>query len=405
MFKKIILIALFVGISAGVAFLLYRFFFASGGPSTPGTTPPITTPGGGLPTIGEGIPTAPGIGPGGLPMTPGQPGTAPGGQADAGPVAQLGEPGSIARAASQTTAGLNYYNSTDGRFYKIDGQGDIVQLSDRGFPYVSKAAWSADGSKAVIEFPDDSKIIYDFNKGTQVSIPKHWEDFAFSSDGRTIIGKSIGLDPANRWLISFAADGTGAKLIEPLGENADKVTVSVSPDAAIIAFSETGDPVGFDSRDILPIGQNQENLRALRVQGFDFIPKWSTDGNRLLYSAAAAGDDYLPTLWAVTADGTSVGGGRIKLDVHTWADKCSFTEANVVFCAEPVSLPRGAGLQRDIAASTPDRLVKIDLASGTVRNVTPSGFDSTIVSMKVSDDGLYMFAIDAFGRITKISLR
>lgn len=341
-----------------------------------------------------------------MPTTPGQPGTTPSGQqVDLGPVAQLGEPGSIARAASQTTAGLNYYNSSDGRFYKIDGQGNIVQLSDRGFPYVSKAAWSTDGSKAVIEFPDNSKIIYDFNKGTQISIPKHWEDFAFSSDGRTIIGKSIGLDPANRWLISFAADGTGAKLIEPLGENADKVTISVSPDASIIAFSETGDPVGFDSRDILPIGQNQENLAALRVQGFDFIPKWSNDGGRLLYSAAAASDNYLPTLWAVTADGTSVGSGRIKLDVNTWADKCSFTGGDIVFCAEPINLPRGAGLQRDIAASTPDRLVKIDLATGSVRNVTPSGFDSTVVSMKVSDDGLYMFAIDAFGRITKISLR
>jgi len=405
MLKKIILIFLFVGVTVGVAFMLYRFFFVSGQPVEPGVTPPVTTPGGGLPTAGEGVPTAPGEAPGGLPTAPGVPGAgAPEAALPEIPSAVLGTPGTIARDATPTAAGLNYYNTSDGKFYRIDGRGETVKLSDRTFPSVSGATWADDGSKAVVEFPDQSKIIYDFDGETQISIPKHWEDFDFSADGGTIVGKSIGLDPGNRWLISFASDGSNAKLIEPLGENADKVIVSVSPDEAIVAFSDTGDPVGFDSRDLLPIGQNQENLQAIRVEGFGFTPQWSPDGKRLLYSSAAAGDDYLPTLWAVRADGTSVGGGRVKLNVHTWADKCTFTGSDVVYCAEPVNLPTGAGLQRDIADTTPDRLVKIDLSSGTVRSVTPSGFGSTVKTMTLSDDGSALFVADAFGQITRVDL-
>ena len=94
----------------------------------------------------------------------------------------------------------------------------------------------------------------------------------------------------------------------------------------------------------------------------------------------------------------------MKLDVHTWADKCSFTSGDTVYCAEPIDLPAGAGLQRDIADGTPDRLLKIDLASGTVRSVTPEGFSSNVTSIKLSDDGSALFVADRTGNITKVPL-
>lgn len=402
MIKKIALIILFIGLSAGVAFLLYRFFFAGPAPTPPVTEPPVTEPVGGLPTAGEGRP--PGeviVGPDGLPVSPITPGEV---VEPAAPSAVLGEPGTVAFAATPTSGGLSYYNQTDGRFYRIDGDGKSVKLSDRVFPEASAVTWAGKGDKAVIEFPDASKIVYDFNQETQVTLPKHWEDFAFSADSEDIVAKSIGLDPANRWLVLAAADGSGTKLIEPLGENADKVTVSVSPDSSILAFSATAEPVGFDSRDLLPIGPNGENLKAMRVEGFDFIPQWSPDGKRLVYSVAAGSDDYLPALWVVRSDGNSVGGGRVKLNIRTWADKCTFASADIMYCAEPRGLPSGAGLQRDIADGTPDRLVKIDLNSGVARNVTPDDFGSTVDSMTVSADGSSLFVADATGSITKVPL-
>lgn len=409
MFKKIALIIIFLGASVGLAFMLYRFFFAGPAAPAPVTEPPITEPGGGgLPTAGEGVPTAPGEGQAvGLPGAPGTPTPTPGVTPEA-PSVSLAGANSFAISAAATTSGLGYYNESDGKFYHIDGRGDAVQLSDRSFPNVSAVTWAHDGNKAVIEFPDQTKIVYDFDQETQVTLPKHWEDFAFSADGKDIVAKSMGLDPDNRWLIIAASDGTSAKLVEPLGENADKVTVSVSPDSSILAFSATAEPVGFDSRDLLPIGPNGENLKAMRVEGFDFIPQWSPDGKRLIYSAAASTDDFLPTLWVTRADGNSVGGSRVKLNVHTWADKCTFADSNTMYCAEPTSLPSGAGLQRDIADTTPDRLLKIDLTSGVTRNIkVAGGLDDeipTVQSMTVADDGSALFIADKFGRITKVPL-
>jgi hypothetical protein len=406
MFKKIALVTLFIGVTIGMAFLLYRFFFADTAPSGPAPSETPTVPGGGLPTAGEGVPTTPVVtGPDGLPVAPATPTaptvpTAP----TIGEAEPIGVPGTVASVPTVTGAGLTYYNVGDDRFYRVDGRGDAVRLSERSFPSVTAATWSDAGDKAVLEFPDGSKIVYDFTAETQVTVPKHWEDFDFSSDGATIVGKSIGLDPANRWLISFAADGSSTRLIEPLGENADKVTVSVSPDASIVAFSDTGDPVGFDTRDLLPIGQNQENLAALRVEGFDFTPQWSPAGSRLLYSTAAAVDDYLPSLWVVRADGTSVGAGRTKIAVRTWADKCTFSGESALYCAAPRELPAGAGLQRDIADGTPDRLLRIDLTTGSARDITPRGFDASVKAMTISEDGTEAFVIDGSGAVVRVPL-
>jgi hypothetical protein len=403
MIKKIALIALFLLVSVGVAFMLYRFFFAGAPAEPPVTEPPVTTPGGGLPTAGEG--QGPGevpVGPDGLPVSPGAP-TAPD-AAPAGTTALLGTPGTVAAQVSPTGSGLNYYNEADGRFYRIDGNGSAVQLSDRNFPSVSDVTWAGRGDKAVIEFPDQSKIVYDFNNETQVTLPKHWEDFAFSADSGTIVAKSIGLDPDNRWLVAASSDGSSAKLIEPLGENADKVTVTVSPDTSVVAFSATAEPVGFDSRDLLPISPNGENLKAMRVDGFEFIPQWSPDGQRLVYSTAASSDDFLPAIWVATVDGSTVGERRVKLPVRTWADKCTFAGSDVMFCAEPRNLPSGAGLQRDIADGTPDRIVRVDLNSGTTRTISAEAFNLTVSSMQVSDDGSSLFVADAAGRITKVPL-
>src|SRR5690349_12282478 len=74
MFKKIALIVLFLGVTAGLAYLLYRFFFGAPSVTTPPTTGGSATTTGGLPTAGSGRPTTgTGTTPGGLPTSPGVP--------------------------------------------------------------------------------------------------------------------------------------------------------------------------------------------------------------------------------------------------------------------------------------------------------------------------------------------
>lgn len=406
MLKKIALIVLFIGVAAGMAFLLFKFFFA-GAPSTA----PVTGTGGGATVGGGGLPTA-GPGGGGTTVTGGQtgtPGLTPSGNipvvASGGPTAAPAVDAASVLSPSASGDALGYYNRDDGHFYRVLPDGSKISLSEKAFPSASDVKWSPQGDKALIEFPDQSKVIYDFTAQRQVSIPRHWEDVQFTGDGSTVIAKSMSLDPDSRWLVASAADGSGTKLIEPLGENGDKVTVSVSPDNAIVAFSDTADPVGFDSRDLLLIGQNGENLPALRVEGFGFIPEWSPDGDHLLYSAAAQRDSYLPTLWFVGANGNIVGSGRTNLGIHTWADKCTFSDADTVFCAVPDGLPEGAGLQRDIAIGVPDNLVRIDLKNGTSNIIGRPAEDTSISNLTVAEDGSRLFFTDDQGVLREMRLR
>lgn len=402
MIKKIALLLLFVGVTVGVAFLLYKFFFTAPTTTPPGTgvTPP---PVGGLPSAGNGQPGGGTTGPGvtNLPPAANLPTVAGTGGNTASP--ELTQDTVLQPKASQ--GGLNYYDQNDGHFYRTLPDGSTELMSQQAFTSASAVTWAPKGDKAIIEFPDASKVVYDFTQQRQVTIPNHWEDPSFNGDGTSIIAKSEALDPDNRWLVAMAADGSGTKLIEPLGDNGDKVTISPSPNSAIVAFSDTSQPVGFDTRDLLPIGQNGENFKALRIEGFDFTPQWSPDDTHLLYSAASQQDNYMPTLWFVTGNGDDIGAGRVNLGIHTWADKCTFQDASTVYCAVPDSLPTGAGLQRDIANSTPDHIERIDLRSGTARTIARPETDMTIDTMSVSADGSTLFFTDLGGTLRKMQLR
>ena len=220
-----------------------------------------------------------------------------------------------------------------------------------------------------------------------------------------LAAKTIGTDENNRWLITFNSDGTGAKLIEPLGQNADKVIVNVSPDAEIIAFSQTGSAVGFDTKEILPVGQNQENFKALRIEGFGFSPLWTPDGKSLVYSTASADSQYRPSLWFVNAKGDAIGRNRSQLGVHTWADKCTFAGASSVYCAVPQLLPEGAGLERGIVAGTPDSIVKIDLLSGAITTLGTPSTPTEIKKLTVSEGEDKLFFVSSSGSLEEMRLR
>lgn len=258
---------------------------------------------------------------------------------------------------------LRYQNISDGKFYGIKN-GQLEKLSDQVFYNVEKVTWAKTRNKAVIEYPDDTKIIYDFESKRQTTLPKHWEDFTFSPDGSEVASKSLGLAAENRWLITTKDDGTGTQLIEPLGDNADKVTMSWSPSKQVVAFSATGEPQGADRREILLIGLNGENFKSIIVEGLDFQPAWSPSGKKLLYSVDSARSEFKPELWVVNAYGDTIGSGRQMLGVYTWANKCTFADDNTLYCAVPRYLPEGAGMSPAIAADIPDDLFRIDVRSG-----------------------------------------
>ncbi len=381
--KKILLAVLVVVIAIGLGFGLY-FLFKKTGPT--GTLPDGTAPGDGgqLPGSGDRPPTptdtTPGTGSSGVLPSAGVTPAVPSPSFFEQPAVQKISPDFATFPSVNTGGVVRYHNAGDGKFYRIQPDGQIRALADQQFYNVQKVTWAKTADKAILEYPDGSKIVYDFNLKKQTTLPKHWEDFSFSPDSSEIAAKSLGLSPENRWLITTKDDGSGTTLIEPLGENANLVDIAWSPSRQTVALSQTGQALGLDRREVLLIGLKGENFKSTIVEGLDFLPQWSPTGKKLLYSVDSARSDFKPELWIVNAFGDSIGTGRLNLGITTWADKCSFGGDDTLFCAVPRDLPQGAGMSPEIAKDSYDDLYKIDLKTGT-KTPIPLGADYHLMNI------------------------
>ena len=393
--KKILLITGLLAIAGLIAFGLYTMFkrVTPSGVLKPGQ---VSTTTGKLPSAGgrePGATTTTGTQPGeqGLPSAGYIPQTTPG-YYKSTPVNKITS--DYAAFPSMDNAGaLRYYNAADGKFYQVLNDGKIKEMTDEIFYNVEKVTWAKNADKAVLEYPDKAKIIYNFDSKKQVSIPSHWEDFSFSPDSSELAAKSVGLSTENRWLIVFNDDGTGTKLIEPMGNNADKVTVDWSPSRQVVAFSQTGEPLGLERKEVLFVGLNGENFKSAIVEGQDFRSQWSPTGQRLLYSVYSSRTNYKPELWVVDSYGDNIGSNRQTLKLNTWAEKCAFQDDTTLYCAVPKNLPDGAGMLPELSAGVYDDLYKIDLTTGLKTSV-PLGDDYEIGKISFDSKGEKIYFTD-----------
>lgn len=395
-FKKLLTLLLLLAVAAAIGFGIYYLFFRQ-------TVTPV-------PTANENV-----NGAGGGGLTPAEPGApipgvnAPDGQLPAGgpsPIANGGETKvtpvtSVPTVSATLTAGggISYYNRTDGKFYRTNPDGTTTSLSNKNFYNVDSAKFDPSGNKAILEFPDGSNIFYDFVNNRQVTLPQHWEAFDFNPQGDQIVAKSMGLDPAARFLIVANPDGSAATAVQELGENGDKVQVAWSPNNQMIATATTGQSYGLDRKEVYFIGKNQENFKSMIVEGLNFQPQWAPSGNQLLYSVAGSISDWKPELWIVDAIGDDIGKNRHSLNINTFADKCAFSGDNTLYCAVPNDMPRGAGLQPSILDTTPDSIYKIDLSTGLQTRVAKPEGSHTIGKMMISPDGKKLYFVDKAGGI------
>ncbi len=378
--KRVIYIVAFILSCVVIAFGLYVAFFRS---TAPTTEEPVVTTGGTLPTAGEGVPSegTPGIG-GQLP--PADTTTTP---------ATTSLTNRNVQYPTISGNGVGYYDENDGKFYRIDEFGNVIALSSKTFPKVESATWNENGSKAVLEFPDGSNIIYDFDTQTQVTLPNHWEDFQFSPNTDEIAAKSIGLNVDNRYLLVTNADGSQTKAVQALGENADLVQISWAPNNQVIAFSDTAQNQagGLDQMTILPVGMNQENLKGLTIQGRGFMPKWSPDGKTLLYSSHSDFSNEKPLLWLVNGSIGSLGESRQNLNLNTWADKCTFANATTLYCAVPQGIPANTALIRGKWRTAQDVLYKVDITSGKVELAQTFTEPTSMEQLMIDPTGTNLF--------------
>ncbi len=389
--KRILLALGLIIIAIGAAIGIYFVFFRR--PIAPPVAPRVEAPGvpeAGLPTAGPGVPgVAPPPVPGVLPVAPK---IAQGGPTETTPLTERAVKSAALSGDGRTVA---YYDEADGKFYRVGADGKVSALSGKKFFNVDTITWAPGARRAILEYPDGANVMYDFERDEQVTLPKHWEDYDFSPTGDQIISKSIGVNPDNRWLVVANADGSEARAIEALGENADKVTVAWSPNDQVVAFSETGRAQGFDASEVYLVGKNHENFKSLIVEGRDFRPLWSADGKQVLYSVYNSENGYRPTLWIAGGEGDDIGANRHSIGLDTWADKCTFTNATTVYCAVPTSLQEGIGLQPTLAVGVPDQIYRIDVAAGTKTLVGSPAENASISRLIVGDDGRYLYYTDA----------
>ncbi len=408
--KRVLLIVGLLAVAGLIGYGIY--YFAIVRPSQEDVAPgEVVTPG-----TGTGLPTAPrrtstvDVGTPTTPVTPGTGGTT----VPTTPGGAFYQPTPVRQLASTTPSFLSitpsgrarYHDLTNGKFYRILPDGSVRALSDKEFFNVQSVTWAPSSDKAVITYPDGFKTLYNFETQRQVTLPEHWTDFSFSPDGSQIAAKSLGLSRENRWLVTFNDDGTGTQLIEPLGDFADRVTVSWSPSRQTVAFSQTGEPIGYDRRQILLIGQRGENFKPLTVEGLNFQPSWSPTGRKLLYSIDSVRTNFKPELWITDAYGDSIDNNRQSLKLNTWANKCAFGgDDTTLFCAVPRELPDGAGLSPELAMASADDVFKIDLKTGSRSVINLGEQDYRIANINFDRQSNRLIFTDVgFGGVFQVGL-
>lgn len=391
-YKRVIFILVFLLAVSGIAYFLYLSFFK---PSLTPAPEQETKP------AGSGQLTPSPVGPGQVVTEPGAgeiPGTIeelkPAEKANGGltKTKKISETPALDPTLSGNGTDVNFYDKTNGKFYRLDQDGQAIPLSDKVFHNVQNITWSPGKNKAILEYPDGANIVYDFNTGKQVTLPKHWEDFGFSPDGNKIITKSIGLDVENRWLAISNADGSGSKPLEFIGKNADSVYPAWSPNNEIVAMYTRG--VDLNRQEVFFVGQNKENFKSTIVEGRGFEPMWSEDGDKLAYSVYSLSDDMKPELWIVDSQGDSIGANRKKINLQTWASKCTFTDNTTMYCGVPEYLDEGAGLFPEMAQKTKDNLYKVNVQTGEKELIAIPDNSYNMSNLMVSQDKKNLYFTD-----------
>lgn len=419
-YQKILLVVAFLLAIVVIAYFIWTTFFSSFTSPVPSETATDTT--GRLPEAGQGgFEPGDATGPGGLPE-PEEPSTDTAKEPPIYPEPSLKDDGPrdiatggltktnlvvntqvLGASLAANGRDMQYYDYQTGKFYRLDKNGEPQALSDKVFYAVENVTWSPKKNTAILEYPDGSNIVYDFDREKQITLPAHWEDFEFSSSGEQVVAKSLGLDPDNRYLIISNTDGSEVKALEYIGKNDDKVIPKWSPTNQIAAMYTRG--LDFDRQTLYFIGLNDENFKSTVVEGRGLSAQWSEKGDKLLYSAYNSTSNLMPELWIVNAQGENIGKGRKKLNLQTWANKCAFSDDRYVYCAVPKELPEGAGLFPELALRTSDDLYKVDTVTGLRSLVAVPDGEYNMSDITLSSDRSNLYFTDKNRQIYNIRLK
>lgn len=408
-YKRLALVLLFLVITIGIGITIYYVFFRNVfGPGGNENTNGVVT----LPNANENRNVTGNVNVGGqlpnanastLPPRP----VAQGGETEVLPVTTT-IPGGTALAPNGQD--LLTYDPTTGQFFEISPDGRTrTPLTDDRYPAADRVTWSPLRDKAILEFPDDSKFLYDFRSKRQYTLAPEMEDISFSPSADRISFKFIGEDPEDRLLVISNFDGTGSRTIEPLANKASQFDVDWSAAGNIVAtFHES---IDANRQRVIPLGQLGENFSSFNVPGRGYQGDYSPSGEFLLYSVFTKESAYNPELYVADGRAESFGQRNVKLDLQTWPDKCTFGSGTTIYCAVPKYLEQGTALYPELASGIPDDIYRIDLTTG-LKQLVAIPVDSsgrsvyTISQMYLSaDESILYFHDQRTNQVSKIQLR
>jgi hypothetical protein len=406
--KRILYALVFLAAIVAIGYILYVVFFApSQGGNNQNQNQNVNGGIGGLPNINDILNNINSSNTNGAAGIPGIDTVANGGLTET----EVLTPQTDTQQPSQGADGsLRYYDATDGKFYKVDGNGKITQMGDAQFRGVENVTWADASNETILEFPDGSNVYYNLDTKKQVTLPKEFEAFDFSPNSSQIAFKYMNIDPERRVLAVSNPDGSSARTLESLGDHADRVTVNWSPTGKIAAsYAEF---IDLNRQEVGFVGLKGENFKGTIVEGRGLQSQYSEDGKNLLYSVYSSSTDYKPSLWIVGADGDAIGSNRKELQLNTFAEKCAFTaDSTTVYCGVPSDQKYGYGLEPDILNGVSDDIYKINLVTGTKTKVaTPVGKNGQAIysvdSMMVSTDGSQIYFRDkTTGQLVKMQVK
>jgi len=394
--KKILILVGFIAVVAVIAFGLYYFFFKSaitpsrpayiqeGEGLKPGELPQVINANArpeanvnvnaGLPAVGQIAAKPSSVARGGLTQTN-----------------RLTD-GPVKGAIVAPDGSLIYYDEATGKFYRRLKNGALVELSGKIFHNVENITWAKGANQAILEYPDGSNIMYNFDENKQYTLPKEMQDFSFSDTGGSIAAEIIGPNEENNWLVTANPNGTGIKFVEQIGDKMDDVLVDWSPNSQVVAaYRESYDA---NRQEVILIGQNHENFKSFIPQGRGFESQWTPEGDKLLYSVYNSDENFRPKLWLANAGANNFGYNNISLNLNTWAHKCTVNQnSTAAYCAVPEELPLGSAWYPELADGIRDDFYYIDLATGRYTLLAiPSGdltHSASQVYLAPDEDELY----------------
>lgn len=302
------------------------------------------------------------------------------------------------------TGVLSYYDKLTQKFYQLTPGGTSKEMTSQLFPDAKNVTWADSGNKAVIEFPDNSKILYDFSTQKQYTLPQDSEGFSFDPQSDKLAYKYVPTSVDDQWLVTTNIDGSGVQFVESIGGKASDVQVNWSPQGDVVATYRQS--VDSNNQEIYFLSKDQQNNKSLLTDGRGFEGKWSPSGNQILYSVYSADTNFNPTLYIANGSGDAIGTGKTALDLQTWPDKCTFSNSGtIIYCAAPQYLSSGSGLSGSTSSTAHDDFYQINILTGEKRLLATPSSSVTANNLTLSGDGKTLYFTNKItGQLSSIRL-